>query len=171
MILYEFHIPRWLRPALARAVVVTCDEDAAGALIDQVVDGLGLALRAFPAGVRVGLVAGLTAFELGPVALHGRRFSHLDDDAARAWFGAWWSSPVMPIGRFARALKSLIALVYYDAQPIRERLAFHPEAWIAKVARRRLEHYARDVEREEKLVRAPDPLVPSAQLKARRTHA
>jgi hypothetical protein len=162
MILADFHLPRRLRPALARAAAVACDaEDGA-----HVVDGVELALRSMPAGVRTSITLGLAALELSPLLRHRRLFSRLDDDAARAWFGAWWSSPAEPLSRFARALKSLIALVHYDTAPVRDRLAFHPDVWIAKVARRRLESYGAEIARADEIVRAPDPFNPR-----RRRHA
>ena len=105
--------------------------------------------------------------DLGPIARYGRPFSRLDDDRARAWFASWWSSPVGAIRQFAKALKSMIALAYYDAPAIRARLEFHPDAWIAEVARRRLESYGVDIQRAEETVRAPDPLVPMPRRRRR----
>ncbi len=169
MMLWDFHLPRRLRPALARAATVVCDGDIEGlGLVEHVVEGVELGLRAYPAGVRHGVVLGLSAFELGAALRHGRRFSRLGDDAARAWFASWWSSPVGALRQFAKALKSMIALAYYDAPPIRARLEFHPDRWIAEAARRRLERYGLEIERAEEAVRAPDPLVPAPR---RRRHA
>jgi hypothetical protein len=168
MILADFHLPRRLRPVVARVARVVCGPEIDRlALVDHVVEGVELAMRTFPGGVRASLTLGLGAFELGAVARHGRAFSELDDARAVAWFAAWWDSRFGAIRQLAKALKSLVALAYYDAAPIRARLEYHPDAWIAERARQRLESYGVDIARAEEIVRAPDPLVPLR----RRRHA
>jgi hypothetical protein len=168
MILADFHLPRRLRPVVARVSRVICDADIDRlALVDHVVDGFELSMRTFPAGVRTSLTLGLGALEVGALARYGRPFSQLDDERARAWFATWWDSRWSAIRQLARALKSLAAMAYYDAAPIRARLEYHPDAWIAERARQRLESYGVDIARAEEIVRAPDPLVPLR----RRRHA
>jgi hypothetical protein len=165
MILADFHIPRRLRPAVAQAARACCPSelDELG-LADQVVDYVELQLRAFPSGLRAGMVAGIAALEAGAALRHGRRFSRLPAGEALRWWRSWWDSPIGPCRQLARGLKALIALAFYDSKPMRARLEYHPDAWIAEAARRRLERWDDDIRRHEEALRAPDPLLPAARL-------
>jgi hypothetical protein len=170
MILADFHLPPLARRTVAHVATVTCPTEIERlGLVDHVVDGFELALRSFSAPFRHSLIAGLTAFELGAALRYGRPFSSLAPEPARAWFASWWSSPFSLFRQLAKAVKSLLALTFYESPPIRERLEFHPDRWIAEAARARLEHYGVDIERAEDDVRAPDPLVPLSP--RRRQHA
>jgi len=165
MILADFHFPRRLRPALAQAARVCCppDLDELG-LVDQVVDYVGLQLRAFPSAFRAGMVAGIAGLEAGAVLRHGRRFSQLPAETAHLWWHSWWNSPIAPCRQLAKGLNALIALAFYDSKPMRERLEYHPDAWIADAARRRLERWGAEIRRHEEALVAPDPLLPPQRL-------
>jgi hypothetical protein len=52
-----------------------------------------------------------------------------------------------------------MALAFYDSQPMRERLSYHPDAWIARMAKQRLETWGIEIERHEEELRAPNPLL------------
>jgi hypothetical protein len=177
MILADFHLPRPLRPAVAQAARVLCPAgklDELG-LVDYVVDYVELQLRAFPGLFRAGMVAGITTLELGaalrPGSL-GTPFSRLAPDAAQAWFASFWASRVGPLRQLAHALKALVALAFYDSDKVRERLAYHPDAWIAERARARLERWGLDIQRHEEALLAPEPLLSAARLsRPRRRHA
>lgn len=155
-------LPPRLRPAVAAvARVVTnnaCDQDA---LTDTVVDGVDEILATFPPHLRWGLLLGLTVFEfsarLWPSA-GLRPFSRVPAPAALRIFSAWWHSPVFAIRQWAKGIKSLVALVYWDHPQIRERIGFTPEAWIAKVAARRLASYGPQIAAHRDRVLAPNPL-------------
>jgi hypothetical protein len=172
MILADFHIPRRLRPAVAQAARVICpgDLDELG-LAPQVVDYVELQLRAFPAGLRAGMVAGIATLEASAALRHGRRFSRLDPDTARRFWASWWASPLPPCRQLAKGLKALVALAFYDSKPMRERLEYHPDAWIADVARRRLERWGAEIRRHDEDLLEPDPLLPAARLLPRVRHA
>jgi hypothetical protein len=175
MMLADFHFPARLRPALAQAARVLCPEELETlGLVDHVVDYVELQLRAFPRALRVGMVAGLQTLEtsaaLRPARL-GVPFSRLPLDEARAWFRGFWESPVGPLRQLAKALKALVSLAYYDSAPLRERLSYHPDAWIAERARRRLEVFGADIRRHEDALRAPDPLLPAGRLARKVRHA
>lgn len=155
-------LPQRLRPAVAAvARVVTnnaCDHDA---LTDDVVDGVGEILATFPPHLRWGLLLGLWAFEatarLWPSA-GLRPFSRVSGPAALRIYTAWWHSPVFAIRQWAKGIKSLVALVYWDHPQVRERIGFTPEAWIAKVSARRLASYSPQIAAHRERVLAPSPL-------------
>jgi hypothetical protein len=169
MILADFHFPAALRGTVAQAARVVCpdDLDALG-LVEEVVLRVEHGLRSYPIGVRTAFVAGLATLEASAVLRHGRRFSRLGGAEARAFYAAWWRSRVGPLRQLARTLKMTLALAYYDLPAVKARLEYHPDAWIAEAARRRLERYGIDIERHERELVAPDPLVP---LGRRRRHA
>src|SRR5262249_34980861 len=126
------------------------------------------ALRVYPAGVRSALVAGIAGFEAAAVLRYGRPFSRLDDARARAWWRAWWSSRFTPARQLARTLEVGAAVAYYGTPAVKESIAYRPDAWIADVARRRLEKWGVAVERAEEDLVAADPLVPFGR---KRQHA
>jgi transposase len=161
MILADFQLPRRLRPVMARLarVLLPADQIERFALDEQLVDTVELQLRAFPAGFRLGMVAGLATLEGAAALRFGRPFSRLDEARAAAWVASWWSSPIGPFRALVRAMKSLLALAFYDSAPMRDRVAYHPDAWIARVAARRLESFGLDIQRHEEELLAPDPLV------------
>jgi hypothetical protein len=169
MILADFHFPTALRPALASVVKIACPPDVIRRdLVEPVALAVEHALRVYPAGVRAALVAGLASFEATAVVRYGRRFSRLDDARAHAWWRAWWASPFAPARQLARSLKMLAAIAYYDCPTVKDALAYHPDAWIADVARRRLETWGVAIERADEDLLAPDPLIPFGK---KRQHA
>ena len=173
MILADFHIPRRLRPAVAQMArcLVPARHLEAHNLTEHVVDYLELQLRAFPSGFRVAMVAGIGSLELSTLPRHGKRFSKLALDDAASVIASWWHSPIRPLGTFVRAMKSLVALAFYDSRPMEDRLAYHPDAWIAQAARRRLETWGVEIERREEEVTAPDPLLSPVRLVRKVRHA
>jgi hypothetical protein len=169
MILADFHLPRRLRPTVTAVARVTCPDDLETlGLAEHVTLTVEHALRAYPAGVRVGLVAGLLALEASTVLRHGKPFSRLPRDRARAVFASWWHSPIAPMKMLARAVKSLCSMAYYDSPAVRDKIDYRPEAWIAERVHARLLRYGVAIERAEDEVTAPDPLV---RLVPRRSHA
>jgi hypothetical protein len=175
MILADYRFPRRLRPALAQAARVLCPAEIETlGLVEHVVDYVELQLRAFPAGFRVGMVAGLamieTAAALRPKSL-GTPFSALAPDDARAWFRGFWNSRIGAFRQLARALKALVSLAFYDSAPMRDRLGYHPDAWIAEAARKRLATWGGDIRRHEEAIAAPDPLLSPSSLLRRLRHA
>jgi hypothetical protein len=80
-VLADFRLPRALRRVVAAmARVALTDEVERLGLTDAVVDHVELSLRSIPFHLRTGVVAGLTSFEAGALALpssFGRTFSRL----------------------------------------------------------------------------------------------
>jgi hypothetical protein len=175
MILADFRFPARLRPAVAQAARVLCTEEIESlGLVEHVVDYVELQLRAFPLALRAGMVAGLGALEasslLAPRSF-GKRFSELPLDEARRVFRNFWDSPIGLFRQLAKALKALVSLAFYDSAPMRARLSYHPDAWIAERARRRLAEFGADIARHEEQLRAPDPLLAPSRLGRKVRHA
>jgi len=175
MKLADYHLPKRLRPAVAQAARVCCPAELEElGLTEHIIDGVEMQLRAFPRGFRLAMTAGIAALEAGAAVAPrtvGRPFSRLSPEEARAWFSSWWDSPVGALRQLARGLKSLIVLMFYASPPMRERLAYHPDRWIAEVARRRLERWGAAIARHEEELVAPDPLLPASRLVPRVRHA
>jgi hypothetical protein len=173
MILADFHFPRRLRPAvaqMARCLVPAHHLETHG-LTERVVDYLELQLRAFPTGFRVGMLAGIATLEISTLPRHGKRFSQLALADASVVIAAWWHSPIAPFRTFVRALKSLVALAFYDSPAMQDQLEYHPDQWIADAARRRLETWGLEIARHEEELRAPDPLLAPVRLLRKVRHA
>lgn len=169
MFLADFHLPRRLRGTAVQLAKVICPPELESfGLTDHVIETFELGLRAAPASIRRGLVIGLIAFELGATVRYGRPFSKLAPAAARAWYESWWSSPIGAFRQLARGTKAFIVLAFYDSAPMRAKLSYHPDRWIAEAARRRLERYGVEIGEAEGAVTAPDPLLPAPT--ARRRH-
>jgi hypothetical protein len=153
-------LPRYLRPTLLRfAGVVLPPELAELGDLDGILEHVQGSVAAMPSYVRAGLIAGITTFEVAAVAWppgRGRPFSRLDPARAERYFNVWLHAPVGPLRELCKAVKGLFALAYYEQPALKERLGFAPDAWIAKVARDRLEHYGAEIARAEAAVTAPD---------------
>lgn len=150
------------RVIFSQLVRVTCPSEAETmGLVDEVVDRLELALQACPAHIRTAQLVGLNTFEelarLDPRNL-GRSFSELDKERASRWYSSWWHSDVVLFKTFAQLIKTLIAAEYYEHPRVRSQLEYHPDQWIAKVAKRRLDRYADEIREKEAAVTVADPL-------------
>jgi len=155
MILADFHFSRRLRATAEKLVPAACPHDSAAT---AVADQLERSLRSFPGHVRAALVAGLTTFELSAVLRYGRPFSRLDAEQARAWFRSWWDSPIPLCHELVKGIRAILAYAYYEQPAVKRRLEFHPDAWIAEVARRRLATYGDEIERHEADLLKPQTL-------------
>ncbi len=110
-------------------------------------------VRALPAYLRSGLIAGLTAFDQGfrlyPGA-HGKRFAVASDLAvAEHYYESWHHSALAVQFQFAKAIKGLVCFSYYEHPRVLAALDVHGDQWIAKVAKDRLAKYAEDVRRAD----------------------
>ncbi len=160
MIIADFHLPRRLRVTVAQVARVTCppELDELG-LVEHVVESVEHQLRSFPAGFRVAMVAGMTAFEASAVLRYGKPFSRLSREQAERWYALWWKSQAGAFRQLAKALKALIVLPFYQSPAMRDRLSYHPDRWIAEAARKRLERYGLDIQQHEEDLMAPNPLL------------
>jgi hypothetical protein len=167
-VLADFRIPRALRRVLEPMVRIVCtDEVVRLGLTQAVIDHVELSMRSIPFHIRTGLVAGLTAFELGAAALpssFGRTFSRLPAAKQEAYFHSWWHSPIFPIKQFVKGIKGLIAMGFFEQPVVLKNMQYHPEQWIAEVAARRLRDYSDDIAQQDKMVLERDPLVPASTL-------
>jgi hypothetical protein len=159
MILADFHLSPRLRAVAEKLVSAACPDDSAA---PAVADQLERSLRSFPPHVRAALVAGLAALELSAIFRYGRPFSRLTPARARAWFVAWWDSPISVCHEFTRGIRAILAYAYYEQPAVKRRLEFHPDAWIAEVARRRLATYGAEIERHEADLLRPQTLTRKA---------
>jgi hypothetical protein len=159
---HRYRLPPRVRRVLASLVPVICPEGATRlGLVDWVVDQAELGIGSFPGVVRRALVAGLTTYEqsarLWPRA-GGRSASRLDPEQADAWYRLWWKSRLGPQRELSRALKSILCMAYYEAPAVQAEMGYAPQAWIDKVARRRLEVWSDPIARHDESLLAPDPL-------------
>jgi len=143
-------------------VPVVCPEGAVRlGLVDWLVHHTELSIGSFPRVVRRALVAGLTTYDLSAAAwprARGRSAGRLDPERAEAWYRLWWESRLLPRRELARAAKQLLCLAYYEAPSVQAEIGYAPQAWIDKVARRRLEVHRPAIERHQESLIAPDPL-------------
>jgi hypothetical protein len=169
--LADFKLPARVRAVLVPLARIVCPPDLEElGLTDAVVDHMELMMRAIPTYLRAGLVAGALSFETGAIARYGKPFSRLTPEKQEAWFATWWRSPVLAFRQLAKGLKGLLAMGYWEQPQILARMEYHPERWIAEVAARRLNRYAQEIERQDAMVVAPDPLIPSAALSRKVDH-
>lgn len=163
MILADFELPKPVRRTVRTLVPILCPQDVTElGLLDEVVEYFELSMRSLPAYLRAGFVMGLVSFEAGTIALpssFGRPFSFLPEAKARAYFERWWTSPLGPIRQFAKGLKAFIVMGYWENPVVKQRMEYHPERWIAEVARQRLTSYADEIRAHEDANTAPDPLI------------
>lgn len=150
------------RRILAQLVRVACPPEAETlGLVQDVVDRLESGMQASPDHIRALQLLGLNAFEEVARAYPfapGKPFSAHGAEAARRYYASWWSSPIGLQHEFARLFKALIAVEFYELPEIKQRLEYHPERWIAKVAKRRLERYSAAVREADAKVLAADPI-------------
>lgn len=160
--LADFQLSRAARRTLlALAPIVLTDEVDELGIREDVVDGVELFLRSIPTPLRLGILAGIATFESSARARpssFGRSFSRLPARLAEAHFEGYWHSPLGPLKQLARGMKMFLTMSYYEHATKRAQLEYHPEQWIGKVARERLERFAAEIKEHEALVTTPDPI-------------
>lgn len=160
--LADFRLPGFLRKLVRSLVPVTCPARyATPAVTAQVVDDAERFVRTLPAAFRLGLTAGLTAYEVLSVAVpshRGARASRLSEDQARAWYDAWAHGPLGVQRLFAYGLKGVIAGAFYEQESVRQAIGYTPDDWTHRVTRKRLAVYGDDIARHEASLFERDPL-------------
>ena len=159
--LANYQLPDRLRRVLRvlAPIVLTDDVEALG-ITEDVLDDVELFLRSVPAPVRLGLVAGLHAFDQSARAIPsslGRTFASLSRERAAVHYERWWNG-VGALHQLARGVKMALTFAYYEHPRVKAKLEYHPDRWIRKVAKQRLERFAAEIEQEEAAVLAPRPL-------------
>ena len=154
--------PRRVHRALAGIARVACPPEIEElGLVDAVVDHMALSMASLPDMFRHGLVAGIIAYDEGARIYpenRGRRASDLDYDRALRYFLRWKKSPLLPQHEFAKAVKGLLCIGYYEQQAVKEQIDYRPERWIEKVTKKRLQVYAEPIARHAASLIEPDPL-------------
>ena len=170
----RFSLPAASRRTLrALAPVVLTDDVLERGLADATLDQLELMLGSFPRVVRGALLAGLAAFELGALAAppwRARPFSRLSRARQEEHFRRWWDSESPLPRQFAKAVKGVLAFAYYELPELRAEVAYRPEPWIAEIKARRLRVFAAEIAEHERVILAPDPLVPRAAARRKEEH-
>ncbi len=157
----RFDIPAPQRRIIARFARVVCPPGLVkNQLEQQLFDQLEPYLGAMPLHLRLGLMAAFTTFDqaarLWPAA-RGSRFTNLDDERADRYFRAMAHGPLGPQRNICKLMKGLVTFNYYEIPAVRAELEYHPEAYIAKVAKRRLDSYAEAIRKGEEAVFADEP--------------
>ena len=159
----EFRLSPRARRIFAALAPIVCGADVEGlALTASILEHVERTIGSFPAALRAAILVGLDVFELSVAARRssrGRRFSQLPREAAIRHFESWWSSRFAAVRELANLLKAPLALAYYEQPPIRDRLGYDPDHWIAEAAQRRLAMWSPEIRRHEAELLAPDPLV------------
>ena len=83
----------------------------------------------------------------------------LDDERAHAYFRANAHGPLAPQRKILQIMKGLVTMAYYEQPLVLAALEYHPDAYIAEVARRRIASYAEDLRRAEAAVTADEVVV------------
>jgi len=158
--------PRRLGSATRRIVVrfaeVVCPPQVrTGGLAGQVLAEFESLLDVVPPAVRSSARAGLVAFDRGarlyPPA-RGRRFVHLADDVADAYYRAVLAR--RGAGLALQRVKGLVVMCYYELPEVKEQLGYRPDAYIAAVSQRRLKSYGAQIRAGEAAALAPGDPVP-----------
>ncbi len=155
------------RRIVARFAGVVCPPQVrAPKLAEGLLGEFELLLGALPTGARRSVLIAFVVFDQGarvyPRA-HGRRFVHLGDEDADAYFRAVLARRRSGLGTALQRIKGLVVMCYYELPEVKEQLAYRPDAYIAAVSRRRLASYAAQI-------RAPLTRRRSAQVRRRRWH-
>jgi hypothetical protein len=154
-----YRLPHFVRGVVESFARVVCPPEL-GTLcsLDDVVSDFELHVGAMPQHLRAGLVLSFTAFDQGarlwPPA-RGRSFHELDPALAESYFTVFSHGALGPQRKVAQVMKGLVTLAYYEQSGVKASLAYHPERYIAEVAKRRLELHGPDIERGEAEVLAP----------------
>jgi hypothetical protein len=119
--------------------------------------------------VRWSVRGGLAAFDQGArlyLPARGRRFTHLGDDTADAYFRAV-ARRRAGLGPAVQRIKGLVVMCYYELPEVKDQLGYQPDAYIAAVSRRRLASYGAQIRAAEAALLAakpsgPGPIAPPA---------
>ena len=168
---HSFRFSAAQRRTLRAMTHVACPPDVAAlGCEERIASEVELSLGSFPPIMRFGVVAALVVFEWFCVvvpASFGRRFSVLPRASQDRYFAACWHHPWVLVRQAMKGIKGLIAMAYYELPEVKERLGYRPEPWIAQVKAMRLEKFGDEIRKHEKLVTAPDGLVPATALSRR----
>ena len=149
-----------VRRVAARFAEVACPPELrTGDLTDRLLAEFESLLGVVPSGVRWSVRGGLMAFDQGarlyPRA-RGRRFVHLADADAEAYFRAVLARRGGGLGAALQRIKGLVVFCYYELPEVKDQLGYRPDAYIAAVSQRRLASYGPQIRAGEAAVLASD---------------
>jgi hypothetical protein len=155
------------RRIVARLAEVACPPEVrTGDLRDELLAEFETLLAVLSPAVRWPVRGGLVAFDQGarlyPRA-RGRRFVHLADGDAGAYFRAVLARRGGGLGAALQRIKGLIVFCYYELPEVKDQIGYRPDAYIAAVSRRRLASYGPQIRAGEAAVLAPGPGGPDAR--------
>ena len=147
------------RRIVARFAEVACPPEVrAGELTGGLLAEFESMLQVLPPAVRWSVRGGLAAFDQGarlyPRA-RGRRFVHLGDGAAEAYFRAVLARKRGGLGTALQRITGLVVYCYYELPAVKDQLGYRPDAYIAAVSQRRLASYGPEIRAGDAAVLAP----------------
>ncbi len=125
------------------------------------IDHIEISMRALPVPVRLGLRAGLLAFNWVAVVWPGNGgWNAVQLDAARAerYYRGWWHNHFALFREFAKGIRQLAALSYYELDDVKAELGYTPDPWIELVKKRRMALHGDAVRAHDATHTAPEPL-------------
>jgi hypothetical protein len=150
-----------IRRIVARFAQTVCPPELrTSGLTDRLLAEFASMLEVWAPAMRWSVRGGLAAFDQGarlyPPA-RGRRFVHLTDDTADAYFRAVQARRSAGLGTAVQRIKGLVVMCYYELPEVKDQLGYRPDAYIAAVSRRRLASYGAQIRAAEAALLAPDP--------------
>lgn len=157
-----YHHSMAQRQLIARLAEVLCPPSPSPIeLAGPIAQHTQLSMRAFPGPARAALVAGMRTYDeaarLYPGS-GGKPARQLSAEVGGRYFASWWKSRIGLQREFAKGVKGLICLAYYELPEVKAHIGYTPEAWIESVKRRRLSVYKEAIDAHQAAIVAPDPL-------------
>src|SRR5262249_9414987 len=138
-VLADFRFSRGARRVLRSLAVVVCSEEIeTRGLLESTLDEVERMVRATPPVMRIALRLGMVGFAWRALFVCGLPFSRLSPARQAAWFRRWFTGHGLG-QKFAYGIKGLLAFAFFEQPSLRDELHYHPDEWIAQVAKRRLE--------------------------------
>jgi hypothetical protein len=137
------------RRVFERFAALACPPELVGQhLMPALLHEFELQVACLPAGVRRAVGPTLLIFNqtarLGAGG-RGRSFVRLDRPTADAYLSKVLQRRRGVLSGAVRLVKSLVVLCYYELPTVKAQLGYHPEAYIAQVAARRLASYGAEI--------------------------
>jgi hypothetical protein len=156
---YHSSAQRDLIESLAKVVCPPSPSPAE--LAGEIAHSTQMAMRAFPGPARLALIAGMRTYDQAArlfLGAGGKPARQLDPEVGGRYFASWWSSRLGVQRNFAKGIKGIICLSYYELPAVKEAIGYIPERWIEAVTARRLSIYKVDIDNHAARLIAPDPL-------------
>ena len=153
---------RTQRQLICRLAEVVCPPDPdPNQFAGEIGHHTQLSLRSFPAPARAALLAGLKTYDEGArvfLPAGGKPARDLDREVGGRYFASWWRSPIGVQRTFAKGIKGIICIAYYELPAVKAAIGYTPEAWIESVKKRRLAVYKEDIDNHAARLLDADPL-------------